>query len=178
MDYVDPPKATPRVRELLDKLDHRNIFRMLGHSESHFQTYVRMGNAIRFKGTLEPQLREIAITRTGILCQSEYEVIAHRRIAGEVGVSDEKVAALEEGAESAVFTEVEKDVLRFTDDVVANNRPDNATFDAVARHLSPAALVELQLAIGFYVMTSKFLNCFDVDLQSDKPTRQAPRIKR
>ena len=65
IDYVEPAQASERVNDLLDKLQHKNIFRMLGHSERHFETYVRMGNAIRFKGVLDPKLREIAITRTG-----------------------------------------------------------------------------------------------------------------
>ena len=65
-----------------------------------------------------------------------------------------------------MFTDVEKDVLRFTDDVVKNDRARDETFNAVANRLTPGALVELHLAIGFYIMTSKFLLTFDVDLQS------------
>ena len=140
---------------------------MLGHSERHFETYVRMGNAIRFKGALDPALRELAITRTGILCDSEYEVVAHKRIGKSVGVSDEKNAALEEGADSDAFTELEKAVLRFTDEVVHNDRPSDEIFDPLAEQLSPTDMVELFLAIGFYIMTSKFLRTFDVDLQTD-----------
>ena len=31
--------------------------------------------------------------------------------------------------------------------------------------LTPGALVELQLSVGFYIMTSKFLETFDIDMQ-------------
>ena len=31
--------------------------------------------------------------------------------------------------------------------------------------LTPTALVELQLSFGFYIMTSKFLETFEIDLQ-------------
>ncbi len=89
IDYADPARASDRTNELLGKLDHKNIFRMLGHSQSHLETYARLGNAIRFKGELDPQLREIAITRTGILCNADYEVIAHERLARKAGVSAE-----------------------------------------------------------------------------------------
>ena len=34
-----------------------------------------------------------------------------------------------------------------------------------AAKLTPAALVELQLSVGFYIMTSKFLETFAIDLQ-------------
>ena len=41
----------------------------------------------------------------------------------------------------------------------------DATFSAIAARLTPAALVELQLSVGFYIMTSKFLETFDIDMQ-------------
>lgn len=166
MEYVDAESASERVNELLDKLDHKNIFRMMAHSERHFETYVRMGNAIRYKGELDPGLRELAITRAGILCKSDYEVIAHKRIGKGVGISDAKIEALEEGAEADVYSELEKDVLRFTDEVVQSDKVSDPLFDRLRRQLTPGALVELHLAIGFYIMTSKFLVTFGVDLQT------------
>ena len=87
-------------------------------------------------------------------------------LCAAAGVSDEKIGALEQGADADVFTDIEKDVLRFTDDVVKNDRAGDETFNAMVKHLTPGALVELHLAIGFYIMTSKFLVTFDVDLQS------------
>jgi alkylhydroperoxidase family enzyme len=164
--YVEKEQATEKALDILDKNNWSNIFRMLGHSESHLYNYCRLGNAIRFKGELDPGLREIAITRTGILCHSDYEVIAHKRLAAAAGVSQEKIDALEQGAESDVFSEIEKDVLRFTDDVVNNDRASDETFNPLVRQLTPGAMVELHLAIGFYIMTSKFLVTFDIDLQS------------
>jgi hypothetical protein len=48
---------------------------------------------------------------------------------------------------------------------VTLKRPTDATFKTIAAKLTPAALVELQLAVGFYVMTSKFLETFSIDMQ-------------
>jgi alkylhydroperoxidase family enzyme len=166
IDYVDPAQGSERVNDLLGKLDHMNIFRMLAHSQSHFETYARMGNAILFKGELDPQLREIAITRTGILCNAAYEIVAHEQLARKAGVPEEKIAALAQGASSPVFNEIERNILRYTDETVRNDRVSDDVFDAVASHLSPAALIELQLAIGFYIMTSKFLVNLGVDPES------------
>ena len=166
IDYADPARASERVNDLLGKLDHMNIFRMLAHSQSHFETYARMGNAILFKGELDPQLREIAITRTGILCNAAYEIVAHEQLARKAGVAEEKITALSRGAASPVFSKIEQDILRYTDETVRNERVSDCVFDAVARHLSPAALVELQLAIGFYLMTSKFLVTLGIDPES------------
>ena len=165
MEYANTEMADSRVKELLGKLDHKNIFRMLAHSPTHFETYVRMGNAIRFKGELDPGLRELAITRAGILCKSEYEVVAHKRIGRDVGLDDAKINALEAGAGSGVYSKLEQDVLRFTDEIVTSDNVSEDLFQRLQKNLTPGALVELHLAVGFYIMTSKFLVTFGVDLQ-------------
>jgi alkylhydroperoxidase family enzyme len=165
IDYCDTSKSNERTRELLGKNRNANIFRMMAHSPSHLEQYCRLGGAIRHRGELDPVVRELAITRTGILCEAPYEIVAHKRIGKNVGVSDEQNAALENWREAACFDEVQRAALAFTDEVVTLRRPTDATFKAIAARLTPGALVELQLAIGFYVMTSKFLETFDIDLQ-------------
>jgi alkylhydroperoxidase family enzyme len=85
IDYSDPAAASERTREILGKNRNANIFRMMAHSPSYLEQYCRLGGAIRNKGELDPVIRELAITRTGILCEAPYEVAAHKRIGGYVG---------------------------------------------------------------------------------------------
>src|SRR6516165_9984071 len=165
IDYCDTSKANERTRELLGKNRNANIFRMMAHSPSHLEQYCRLGGAIRHKGELDPVVRELAITRTGILCEAPYEIVAHKRIGKNVGVTDEQNAALENWQAASCFNEVQRAALAFTDEIVKLRRPTDATFKAIRSKLSSAALVELQLAVGFYVMTSKFLETFEVDMQ-------------
>ncbi len=165
MEYSDRAKAGDRTREILDKNRNANIFRMMAHSPSYFEQYCRLGGAIRNKGELDPVLRELAITRTGILCESPYEVVAHQRIGKNVGVTDEQNAALENWQSATCFTELQRAALAFTDEIVTRRSPTDATFNAIAAKLTPGALVELQLSVGFYIMTSKFLETFAIDLQ-------------
>ena len=165
IDYSDPGKANDRTRELLAKNRNANIFRMLAHSPSHLEQYCRLGGAIRHKGELDPVIRELAITRTGILCEAPYEVVAHKRIGRNVGVTDQQNEALDDWRQANCFSEVQRAALAFTDEIVNLRRPTDATFKAIAARLTPAALVELQLAVGFYIMTSKFLETFDIDMQ-------------
>ncbi len=165
IDYCDTSKSNERTREILAKNRNANIFRMMAHSPSHLEQYCRLGGAIRHRGELDPIVRELAITRTGILCQAPYEVVAHKRIGKNVGVTDEQNAALENWQTAACFNELERAALAFTDEIVRLHRPTDATFNDVAARLTPAAVVELQLAVGFYIMTSKFLETFDIDMQ-------------
>src|SRR6267378_5742807 len=165
IDYSDPAKANDRTRELLGKNRNANIFRMMSHSPSYFEQYCRLGGAIRHKGELDPIVRERAITRTGILCEAPYEVVAHKRIGKGVGVTDEQNAALEDWKSATCFDDLQRAALAFTDEIVTLHKPTDATFNAVVAKLTPAALIELQLSVGFYIMTSKFLETFAIDME-------------
>ena len=163
--YSDPAGFSDRTRELLAKNRNANIFRMLAHSPAYLEQYCRLGGAIRHRGELDPVIRELAITRTGILCEAPYEIAAHKRIGKNVGVSDEQNAALANWQQASCFTAVQRAALAFTDEIVGLPRPTDGTFKAIATKLTPGALVELQLAVGFYIMTSKFLETFAIDMQ-------------
>jgi alkylhydroperoxidase family enzyme len=165
IDYCDTSKSSERTKEILGKNRNANIFRMMAHSPSYFEQYCRLGGAIRHKGELDPVVRELAITRTGILCEAPYEIVAHKRIGKNVGVTDEQNEALANWQSATCFDEVQRAALAFTDEIVKLHKPTDAAFNAIASKLTPPALVELQLSVGFYIMTSKFLETFGIDLQ-------------
>ncbi len=70
--------------------------------------------------------------RTGILCEAPYEIVAHKRIGKNVGVTDEQNAALENWQSATCFNEVQRAALAFTDEIVKLNKPTDATFKAIA----------------------------------------------
>src|SRR5262252_2602927 len=136
IDYCDTSKSNDRTRELLSKNRNANIFRMMAHSPSHLEQYCRLGGAIRHKGELDPVVRELAITRTGILCEAPYEITAHKRIGKNVGVTDEQNEALENWREASCFNEVQRAALAFTDEIVKLHKPTDATFNAIRGRLT------------------------------------------
>jgi alkylhydroperoxidase family enzyme len=166
IEYSDPLRLDDRTNGIVAKNGNANIFRMMAHSPDYLRQYCRLGAAIRFRGELDPVLRELAITRTGILCEAPYEVVAHKRIGKGVGVTDEQNAALEDWKSADCFNDVQRAALAFTDEIVTSRKPTDVTFNAIATKLTPAALIELQLSVGFYTMTSKFLETFGIDMQA------------
>ncbi|HJM93089.1 MAG: carboxymuconolactone decarboxylase family protein [Alphaproteobacteria bacterium] len=169
IDYSNTDHLSDRGKTIMERLNHKNIFRMLSHSESHLVNYCRLGNVIRDHGKLDACLRELAITRVGILLGAEYEVIAHKNIGRRLGIREAQIKALEEGSKSDAFNELEKAVLDYADDLVDNANPGagaGETFERVAAHLDAEEMVELTIAITFYIMTSKFLITFGIDLES------------
>src|SRR5882757_9109810 len=136
IDYSDPAKHNDRTRELLGKNRNANIFKMMAHSPSYLEQYCRLGGAIRSRGELDPVVRELAITRAGILCQAPYEIVAHKRIGKGVGVTDEQNAALEDWKSATCFNEVQRAALAFTDEIVTLHKPTDATLAAIAAKLA------------------------------------------
>ena len=165
LPYYEVENASGKHAEFLDKLKpHLNIYRMLANSEAGLKGFIRMGNALLYRCELDPVLRELAIIRVGRLSRAAYEVFQHERIGREAGITDDKVAALRDATPEAVaFNDNEKAVLRFADDVVRNVKASDKNLKAVQAFLSPGAVVELTLTIGYYMMVCRFLETTGVD---------------
>ena len=169
--YPDLSKAPQDVQDLAGRIEPMlNVFRMLPHAESAFYGFMKFGNALLMKSEVDPVLREIMILRVGHLSGATYEIHQHEKIAEHVGMSAEKISALVDGAEgpgSVVFDDLEKLVLRLTDEVVAGVKAETETFNALAEHFNHRQLLEAVLTIGFYMMVCRFLENFEIELENE-----------
>ena len=163
--YNDMTDLAPALAEELAKRPQANIYRMLANGGSAALGYLKLGGALRFDGALDPMARELVILRTGALCGAAYELDHHEPIARDIGMAEDKIhAAVHEGPEAAAFDAFEAALLRFTDEVVRDGKASEAAFAALAEHYGPEELIETTLLIGFYMLTSRFLQTFDMDL--------------
>ena len=101
--YPDPDSLSAGDRAFLESLPQLNISRMLAGSPSMFQPMTRLFSAYLSDGLLSETMREIIILRTGHLCNSEYEVINHNRVARLIGMSEERIHALKPGGDQTLF---------------------------------------------------------------------------
>ncbi len=171
--YFDPALATGRAAKAYANLAPLNIFRMMGHAGDMLDGFSRLGGQILNLASLDPVLREIAIVRVGVLSKAAYEVYQHEAISRRLGMSDALIAAIHEGPAAAAFDDLQRLVVAFTDDVVTNVRAGDATFLPLRERLGDKALQELTITIGFYMMVSRFLETFDVDIEEGPPPRVA-----
>ena len=118
---------------------------MMAHTGPALPHFMRLGNAILFKGRLDPELREIAILRVGHLLGAAYEVHQHNIVARNIGMDDARVAAVEHGEDDSVFSDLENLVIRFTDEVVASVRASDATWNALSARLDTGQMAELTI---------------------------------
>jgi alkylhydroperoxidase family enzyme len=167
LPYVDESKASDKTREILGNTPRKmNVARMIANSsDAVFQNFSRLGNSLMTRGKLDKKLREIAILRNARVCGSLYEYTQHVPIAKSTGLTDEQVAAIDNWEGAKCFSEVERLVLRFTDEVARSVKGDRATLAALQKHLGPGEIVELIMAIGFWGMVARILETTEVELE-------------
>lgn len=172
--YFDTHTAGGRAADWYAKLPPLNIFRMMGHSGDMLDGFVRLGNQILAFSALDPVLREIAIVRVGVLSKATYEVHQHEAISRRLGMSEALIAAIHEGPDATAFDDLQRLVMRYTDDVVANVRASDATFGPLLARLDYRRMQELTITIGYYMMVSRFLETFDVDIEDREVSLNLP----
>jgi 4-carboxymuconolactone decarboxylase len=166
LPYLDEKDASPEVLQILKSgRVVLNVQRMTANAQSIFLTRSRLSNALFTKIAIDPRLREIAILRTAKDCHSVYEWTQHVPAAKHVGVTDEQIASIENWQSAKCFSEVERLVLQFTDEVNANVKASRTTLKAIKRHLSPAMIIELLIIIGHWRQTASILETTEVELE-------------
>lgn len=169
--YVDPDTAPEDVAKILGKVPPINVMRMLAHAGPELRGFLNFSQALLSKSDIDKWWLELAILRVGHLSKAPYEIFQHEALARAVGGPDEKIAAIGKWPETDVFDADEELILRYTDDVVHNVRASDETFRPLEARLSHQGLVELTMAIGCYMMVSRLLNTFDVEIEADGKTR-------
>ena len=164
--YFDLAQAPEDYRQLIGDRPPLNLYRMLPHAGPAAVGFLKLGGALLRRNELDARLREIAILRVGMLSGASYEVHQHRRVASKVGLSGDKILAIvERDADPAAFDEQERFVLAFTDQLVRHVKAPDAMFEEAKRRFPPRQLSELVLTIGYYMMVSRFLENFEVDIE-------------
>lgn len=168
--YPRIEEMPPKIREFYEKIKANspyilNVNLMMAHSAAAARELVRLGNRLLTQADLNPRFRELAIIRVSQLCGSRYEWAQHVPIALKAGLSLEQIEKMATWRDSDLFTESDKVVLAFTEEVVRDSRPKEETFRKAAQFLDETGLVELTISIGYWSMIAKFLKTFEIDLE-------------
>jgi alkylhydroperoxidase family enzyme len=103
--------------------------------------------------TLDPVLRELAQTRVGWARASQFVFSQHCKSCRELGISEERIAAIPSWAVADCWSPVERAVLAYTDALVlGGGRVSDGTFDALHAHLSDEEILELTYITCLYDM--------------------------
>jgi alkylhydroperoxidase family enzyme len=143
-----------------------NIFRTLANYPKLAKRWMVFANHILAKNSLPPREREILILRIGWLCSAEYEWAQHVVIGKRSGLSDDEIRAIGVGPEAQGWSELDRALLRATDELWNDAFVSDATWSALAKHLSEQQLMDVVFTVGNYNLVSMALNSFGVQLDA------------
>jgi 4-carboxymuconolactone decarboxylase len=146
----------------------RGPFKMLMHNPKAADAVQRMGAFLRFDGTMDGRLRELAILVTARAWTSQYEWYAHASIAQKEGLADAVIDAIAQRKRPRFKNKDEKVVYNFATELHAKHKVGKATYDAARKLLGNAGVVELVVLCGHYTVVSMVLNTFEVEVPGGK----------
>jgi 4-carboxymuconolactone decarboxylase len=129
----------------------------------------RLGAGLRFSGTLDDRLREIAILTVSRRWQAQFEWFAHHPIALRAGVDPAALERLRQGDDPAFTDATEQLVWRLSRAVLERGRLDDGEFAEGRDALGEARLVELLAVLGYYTLLSFILNVGEVAVPEPRP---------
>jgi alkylhydroperoxidase family enzyme len=174
LPLVDPASAPEAVGKILAGTP-LSLFGMVAHAQSAFEPWLRYGAALLTRLELDPLLRELAILQVAHLVESPYEWVQHVAIAHSVGASDAQIAAVEsEREDDPSLSDAQREVLRFTREVVLERVASERLVADLAKRLGERQVVELLLVVGQYTAIASLIASTGLEPDPPLPSLAAP----
>jgi 4-carboxymuconolactone decarboxylase len=143
-----------------------NIYRLMLHSPALANAWFELNQAVRYGTEIDGQCREIAVIRVAILNKVEYVRRAHGpAYALKEGLTPDQVNALADWRPSTLFSEKQRALLAYVDEMTRDIEVPEAVFRQVRKHFTERQTVELTMLISAYNMLTRFLQALKVDAE-------------
>lgn len=134
-----------------------NIVRICAHASLPlFEAQGQLGRAVATPDVLEPRLRETVILRVAYLSNSDYELHHHIPLGRAAGLTEAELGFIASG-NYATLDPLLAAAAHFTDEVVSQLTPSDATLDQLRRISSDQIVVNIVLAIGCYMSIARLI---------------------
>ena len=171
---LPPEEWEGDVKRILDtvppgierRLGDNNIFPTFARHPDLFRAWLPFGGFLLTAGKLSGRDRELLILRTAVNCRSSYEWGQHVRISLDGGIEREAIDRVVEGPEADGWSPHEAALLGAADDLHADSRISDATWETLAETYDTEQLMEATMVVGHYHMVAFALNSFGVELDN------------
>jgi 4-carboxymuconolactone decarboxylase len=169
-----PAGATHELRQSKGGPRGINILGTLAQYPAMMEKYHTFAGHILYLNSLEPRHRELLILRVAVLGGVAYEWHQHVYIARELGVTDDELERIAQGADAAGWSKFEAALMRAVDELVVNAEMSDETWDVLACELDRHQLMDLVFTVGnYYLLAMAFLS-FGVPVDSDLAAVEPP----
>jgi 4-carboxymuconolactone decarboxylase len=121
-----------------------------------------------------PRLRELMVLRVAWRTRSIYEWVQHVRLGPRFEITADDIDAIALGADAGIWSPLEAELLRATDQLLDHYRVDDDTWARLAEHLDERQLVEVAFIVGTYTCLAMAFNSFGLELDPELDASVAP----
>ncbi|WP_179474857.1 carboxymuconolactone decarboxylase family protein [Mycolicibacterium vinylchloridicum] len=129
------------------------------------KAYLGFNVYLLFRSTLPARLREVAVLRVAHRRECAYEWEHHVEMAEAEGLTDADVEAIRNGGAN---DELDRLVVRATDELEDTSNLTDETWAALGEHLSERQRMDFVFTVGAYGMLAMAFNTFGVQLENER----------
>jgi alkylhydroperoxidase family enzyme len=161
--------ANPRhpFPEQNDRPKALNALGTLANHPALTEAFNTFNGYILFSSTLTPRQRELLVLRLATVRSSAYEWAQHVVLAGDNGITPEEIEHVAEGPDAAGWSAHESAMLRAVDELVADTKVSDATWEALAQEFDTRQMMDLVFTVGAYEILAMAFASFGVELDDD-----------
>lgn len=137
----------------------------------------QLGEEIRFRSSLTGKLNELAILVTARNWTSQYEWVAHHKLALEGGLDPKIAEDIAQGRRPANMDADETLVYEFSTELQASQGVSDAMYARAVARFGERGVVDLITVNGFYVLVSMCLNVDRTPVPEGTPPPLPPLAK-
>jgi 4-carboxymuconolactone decarboxylase len=132
------------------------------HSPELAERAQQLGEHARFRTTLAPRLRELAILVTARFWGAQIEWSIHEPAGREAGIPRAVIEDLKRRRTPEFEEPDEESVYNYTFELLRDHFVPDEVFKAASDHLGPRGVTELTILIGYYSLVALSLNAFQI----------------
>lgn len=169
LPYVSRDDLEPDERGIYDRIAETrgsldNIFALLLNSPDAAEVVGNLGEYIRFRSTLDPIIREIAILGVARETNCQYEWAQHEPVARHCGVSEQTIESIRAGRAPKGIPPKEGVYVQGVKELLGDGALSQPTFMAIQHLLGSARTLDYLVLVGYYSMLARIMATLEIDL--------------
>jgi alkylhydroperoxidase family enzyme len=166
---TDTRNADPRVRPVFEEYEERtgsvpSLIRALARDPDTLEVFLPLLRRVYGVSRISQDLKALVALHVSRVNECAYCGRDYVPTLVQLGYAPDDIEALGEALPTEeMFTERERSVLRFADEVTRYGAADRRTYERVAAHLDEPALVELTVLVGVCNLITRFVRTFEVE---------------
>jgi 4-carboxymuconolactone decarboxylase len=180
----DPPARLPQVRDedfteethaffsqwtggIFSNADKNPVLRTFAHHPVLANAFSPLNIHLLSENSLPVKLRQIAIMRTAWITGATYMWSSHLNTSKVAGLADDFYGPVQRGADDPYFTPLEATVIRATEDLVREQRINDANWATLSAEWSEKQLLDFMFTVGCYTMIAGVMRSTGAERQED-----------